>query len=143
MILPLLLSALLAAPAAAEYPLDPLTPEETALAVATVKSAESLPEDVFFPSVVLKEPPKAEVLAWKPGEPCRREAALVVYDRTANKMSEAVVNLATKSLVSWTARPGAQPNVMLSEFDEFPAVVRADPKWRAAMTKRGLDPDKL
>lgn len=143
MILPLLLAALAAAPAAAQYPLEPLTADEITAAVSAVKAAKSLSDDVFFPSVVLKEPPKAEVLAWTPGAPSRREAALVVYDRAANAMSEAVVNLATKTLVSWTPRPGAQPNVMLSEFDEFPAVVRADPKWRAAMTKRGLDPDKL
>lgn len=135
--------AALAAPSFAQHPLEPLTAAETSDAVAIVKKSKSLADGIFFPYVALKEPPKTEVLAWKPGEPFRREAALVVYDRTANLMSEAVVDLKAKSLVSWTPRPGAQPNVMLSEFDEFPAVVRADPRWRAAMTKRGLNPDKL
>lgn len=144
MITALVVSAFLAAPAlAAEHPLEPLTAAETTTAVAVVKAAKSLPEGTFFPAVVLKEPPKAEVLAWKPGAPFRREAALAVFDRTANTMAEAVVDLKKKSLASWTPRPGAQPNVMLSEFDEFPAVVRAAPKFRAAMVKRGLDPDKL
>ena len=144
MITTLLLAASLAAPAAAsEHPLEPLTAAETRDAVATVKLAKRLKDGTFFPYVALKEPPKAEVLAWKPGIPFRREAFLTVFDRDANKTSEAVVDLRTKSLVSWTPRPGVQPNVMLGEFSDFPAVVRADPKWRAAMTKRGLDPDKL
>jgi len=140
----LLLAALLTAPASAsEHPLEPLTAVEISSAVAAVKAAKSLPAGTFFPYVALNEAPKAEVLAWTPGRPFRREAFLVVYDRGAGAMSEAVVDLKTGALVSWTPRPGVQPNVMLSEFDEFPAVVRADARWRAAMTKRGLDPDKL
>jgi primary-amine oxidase len=138
-----LFSALLSVPAAAQHPLEPLTAVEISSAVATVKAAKGLRDGIFFPYVALNEPPKTEVLAWKPGADIRREAFLVVFDREANSMSEAVVDLKNNALVSWTPRPGVQPNVMLSEFDEFPPVVRADPRWRAAMTKRGLDPDKL
>lgn len=140
---PLLLVLALALPAAARHPLEPLTAAETEAAVGIVRRAKGLPEGVFFPQVALKEPPKAEVLRWKPGAKIARRAGLVVYDRTANKMSEAVVDLGTSKLVSWTERPGAQPNAMLEEFDKFPAVVKADERWRAAMKKRGLDPDKL
>ena len=138
-----ILTAFLAVPAAAQHPLEPLTAEETAAAVAIARSVKALPDGTMFPGVVLNEPPKAEVLAWKPGAPYRREAALVVYDRKANTMAEAVVDLKTKSLKSWTPRPGVQPNVMLSEFSDYPDDVRADARWRAAMVKRGLNPDKL
>lgn len=142
--LALVLALAAAAPAlAAEHPLDPLSAVEISSAVAVVKAAKSLRDGTFFPYVALKEPPKDEVLAWKPGAPYRREALVVVYDRDANAMSEAVVDLRAGAVASWTPRPGVQPNVMLSEFDEFPPVVRADPRWRAAMTKRGLNPDKL
>jgi len=144
MIPALLLGVLLSAPAtAAAYPLDPLDAVEISSAVAAVRAAKSLPEGTFFPYVALNEPPKAEVLLWTPGAPFRREAFLVVFDRDHNAMSEAVVDLNKKELVSWTPRPGVQPNVMLSEFDEFPPVVRADPRWRAAMERRGLNPDKI
>ena len=142
MILPLLL-AVLAAPARALHPLDPLTAAETESAVKIVREAKSLPAGVFFPQVALKEPPKAAMLAWKDGDELHRLAGLVVYDRSANRMADAVVDLTARKLASWTERPGAQPNVMLEEFDKFPAVVRADERWRAAMKKRGLDPDKL
>lgn len=141
-LLPLLLSLVL--PASADvYPLEPLSVAETELAVKVVRDAKKLADGVFFPQVALKEPPKVAMLAWKPGEKLARRAGLVVYDRTKNAMAEAVVDLGAAKLDSWTERPGAQPNVMLEEFDKFPAVVRADERWRAAMKKRALDPDKL
>ena len=142
MIIPLLAAVLLSLPAGA-HPLDPLTAPEIEAAVRIARGAKNLTDGVFFPQVALKEPPKSAVLGWKPGDKIPREAGLVVYDRTANVMSEAVVDLGSRKLVSWTPRPGAQPNIMLEEFDKLPAVVKADDRWRAAMKKRGLDPEKL
>ena len=62
----------------AAHPLDPLTAGEIEVAVATLKTAGKLPEGAFFPILALREPPKAEVLAWKPGSSLRREAFAVV-----------------------------------------------------------------
>lgn len=143
MIAPLLLAAFLSPSVQAQHPLDPLTAPEIEAAVTIARSAKSLPDAVFFPQVALKEPAKDAVRSWTPGALLPREAGLVVYDRDANQLSEAVVDLGTKKLVSWAPRPGAQPNVMLEEFEKLPAVVKADERWRAAMKKRGLDPDKL
>ena len=143
MITPLLLAAVLSSPALAAHPLDPLDAAELASAVAIARAEKKLPEGVFFPQVALKEPSKELVRSWTPGKPLARRAGLVVHDRTANRMSEAVVDLGSKKVVSWKNLPGAQPNVMLEEFEKFPAVVKADERWRAAMKKRGLDPDKL
>ncbi|MDO8756937.1 MAG: tyramine oxidase, partial [Elusimicrobiota bacterium] len=143
MMKPLLLVALLSAPARAQHPLEPLTAPEIEAAVDIARKAKSLPDAAFFPQVALDEPSKEYLRVWKPGRPAARRAALVVYDRAANKMSEAVVDLTARQLVSWTPRPSAQPNVMLEEFEMFPAVVKADERWRAAIKKRGLDPDKL
>ncbi len=143
MITPLLLVALLSSPVRAEHPLDPLTATEIESAIKIVRTAKTLPEGTFFPQVALSEPPKDVVRSWKPGIAVPRRAGLVVYDRGTNVMSEAIVDIGAEKLVSWTPRPGAQPNAMLEEFDKFPAVVKADEGWRAAMKKRGLDPDKL
>lgn len=143
MIIPLLLATLIAEPLHAQHPLDPLTPPEIEAAVAVARRAKDLPAGVFFPQVALQEPSKKAVLAWKPGRRVPRRAGLVVYDRDADRMSEAVVDLGAGKLVSWTDRPGAQPNVMLEEFETLPAVVKADGRWRAAMKRRGLDPDKV
>jgi Cu2+-containing amine oxidase len=54
----------------AAHPLDPLTAGEIDAAVAILKTAGKLPEGAFFPILVLREPPKAEVLAWKPAARC-------------------------------------------------------------------------
>jgi primary-amine oxidase len=125
------------------HPLDPLDAQEVPAAVAAVRKAKGLPEGVFFPYVALDEPAKKDVLKWKKGDPIARRAFVVVYDRAKNEMAETVVDLKTGKLLSWTPKPGAQPNVMLEEFEKFPAVVKADPRWRAAMEKRGLKPDTV
>lgn len=137
----LLLAAALAYPAT--HPLDPLDADEVPAAVAAVRKAKGLPEGVFFPYVALDEPAKKDVLKWKKGDPIPRRAFVVVYDRAKNEMAESVVDLKSGKLLSWVARPGAQPNIMLEEFEKFPAVVKADPRWRAAMEKRGLKPDTV
>ncbi|UPT73616.1 MAG: hypothetical protein M0D55_17415 [Elusimicrobiota bacterium] len=136
----LVLAVFLAAPARAQHPLEPLSAAETVRAVAIAREAKGLPEGTFFPQVALKEPPKSEVLAWRAGKKASRRAGLVVYDRAANKMSEAVVDLAGGKLASWTERPGAQPNVMLAEFEKLPAAVKADARWRAAMKSADSTP---
>ena len=57
--------------------------------------------------VQLKEPPKEEVLAWKPGQAMRREAFVVV--KKGAQTFEAVVDVNGKKLVSWTEMKGVQP----------------------------------
>jgi primary-amine oxidase len=123
----------------AAHPLDPLTAGEIEVAVATLKTAGKLPEGAFFPILVLREPPKAEVLAWKPGNPLRREAFAVVMDRPAGRTYEAIVDLASSRVLSWTHVPGVQPAVIEEEFDSVPQIVRKDPRWQAAMKKRGIE----
>jgi primary-amine oxidase len=92
----------------------------------------------MFPIVVLQEPPKDEVLRYREGQPYRREAFAVVYDRDQNKTFEAVVDLRGKKLVSWKAIPGVQPNFLVEELNTGPEIVRADPRWQDAMRKRGF-----
>jgi primary-amine oxidase len=57
--------------------------------------------------VQLKEAPKEEVLAWKSGQPMRREAFVMV--KQGPRTIEAVVDVNNKKLVSWTEIKGVQP----------------------------------
>jgi primary-amine oxidase len=41
--------------------------------------------------------------------------------------------------VSWAEVKGVQPGVMESEYDVMVRAVRSDPRWQAAMKKRGID----
>ena len=63
---------------AATHPLEPLTKDEIAMTVSVLKSSGKVTEASRFPVIVLNEPPKREVLAYKPGTPIRREAFVVV-----------------------------------------------------------------
>ena len=49
------------------HPLDPLTADELRTVVQIVRAHPDVPRDALFPEIVLNEPPKAEVLAFKPG----------------------------------------------------------------------------
>ena len=127
----------------AKAPLDPLTSEEIATAFQVIEESRELPATAFFPIVSLQEPPKAEVLSWSPGRPFAREAFAQVYDRAANRLFEAVVDLGTERLLSFAQVPGAQPAVFGDEYESADAAVRRDARWRWAMARRGLEPDDV
>jgi primary-amine oxidase len=127
-----------APPPPAEHPLDALTQEEITETVAVIRGAKIFQADALFPVVALQEPPKAAVLAWRPGQPFARQAFTVVFDRVRNETSEALVDLRSKELVSWRVIPGVQPNFLVEELTSVPELVRADPRFKEAMNKRGI-----
>lgn len=136
----LLGALLLGAPAMAQdHPLDPLSKAELDTMVSVLKADKRLPAGSLYPTVVLKEPAKNVVKAWKKGDPVRREAFVVVLDRKANKTYEAVVDVKGKKVVSWTHIPGVQPGVLVEEFETPREIVRKDPKVIAAFKKRGIE----
>ena len=55
--------------AASHHPLDPLSKEEIATAVQVMKSSGKVSDRSRFPIIVLHEPPKDEVLKFKPATP--------------------------------------------------------------------------
>ncbi len=129
------------APAAAHpSPFDALSEPEIRQAVRAVEAAPQFVPGAYFPLVTLREPPKAEVLGWTPGSAFRREALVQVFERTANRLSEVVVDLRQDRVVSWTPKPGRQPGVYLSEWTDAADAIRADARWRAAIRARDLQP---
>ena len=126
---------LASAAAADKGPLDPLTAAEIQKTLQVIEASNKYPAGAFFPIVTLKEPPKSELLAWDPGEPFRREAFANVYERGANRLFEAVVDLKTQKLTSWVERPGVQPAVSISEYADRrrhrsrgPSLAQGDPR---------------
>ncbi|MFS8897204.1 primary-amine oxidase [Synechococcus sp. R3-13] len=122
----------------ASHPLDPLTAEEIKMTASVIRKAENLAEDATFVLIDLREPDKAEVLSFQPGDPFRREAFAIVYEPKANRTHEAIVDLMENKLVSWTEVTGVQPAMVSSEFGLAAEVVKADPGWQEAMRKRGI-----
>jgi primary-amine oxidase len=77
-----------------------------------------------------------------------RQAELVVFNKETGETHIALVDLARKSVVKLTKRdnanaPYGQPVVIISEFFEAEAIVKADSCWRHAMSRRGLSEDEI
>ncbi|MEE9249118.1 MAG: tyramine oxidase, partial [Dehalococcoidia bacterium] len=125
-------------PIAVQHPLDPLTPDEIEDAVAILRADRSLGKRVRFETVVLNEPPKAQVLRYKDGDPIQREAFIALLDNDTGSTYEAVVSLADRTVKSWEHIPGVQPKIMLDEFYECEEAVKRDPTFREALEKRGI-----
>lgn len=128
----------------APHPLTPLNATEIAAAAKAVGGYKAFPKGALYPMIALREPSKAAMQKWKPGAKLAREASVVVLDRAANATFEAVVDLGKGAVTSWQAMAGAQPLVLVEEYDAVPKIVKADAGWQAAMKKRGItDMDKI
>src|SRR5688572_889876 len=121
------------------HPLDPLTAEEIASATAVIKALPDFPREGRFSIVALKEPPKEEVLAFKPGSSIPRKALAVVLDRAGSRTFEAVVDITGKQVVSFNQVKGAQPLILEGEYETISRIVKAHPEWQQAMRKRGIE----
>lgn len=122
----------------AAHPLDPLSRDEIAATVKILKAGGNVTNASRFVTLVLHEPPKQEVLNWKPGMPFRRESFAVVYERESNTTHEAVVDLVKQQIVSWKLIPRMQPPFLIEDFLLTQTIVHTDPQWQAAMLKRGI-----
>ncbi|MGB3495327.1 MAG: primary-amine oxidase [Elainellaceae cyanobacterium] len=133
----------LSTPTAAMHPLDPLSPQEIALAADCVRSHPDLSSSVRFVTISLEEPPKSVVLAVDAGESVEdacleRQALVIILDSGAGITYEAVVNLSQKSLMSWRSLPHVQPAILSEEIEACEALIKADPEFRAALERRGI-----
>src|SRR5260370_12023895 len=119
------------------YPLDPLGKDEIAATVEILKAENKVRlDDTRFPIIVLHEPPKREVLNFKPGDAMRREAFAVALDRSGNKTYEAIVDLRDKKGDSWKLVPRVQPPILVEGFALPPGIMTAQPAWRSATRNR-------
>ncbi|MBE9179925.1 primary-amine oxidase [Oculatella sp. LEGE 06141] len=121
-----------------QHPLDPLTADEIARAVAIVRAERNVDRSFRFPVVVLNEPSKDTVLRFKDGDPVQREAFLILLDTAAGSTYEAIVSLETNSVITWQHIPNVQPNIMADELSECEAAVKADPEFQAILARRGI-----
>lgn len=122
----------------ARHPLDPLTAQEYSSVIAALKEENYVGEAGLYPLITLDEPAKAEVLRWKPGEAVPRRAFVIV--KKGPQTFEAVVDIPGSRVLSWTEVKGVEPSILLSEeWRLAQMIVRANPAWRAAIAKRGID----
>ena len=119
----------------AAHPLEPLGADEFRLAARVLRSEQDLSDSWRFASIELKEPPKAEVKAWRPGDAVPRTAFAVLWNRADNQTWEGVVDLTGDRVVSWTHVPGVTPNFTVDEYHEVDEAMRAHPDVIAALAE--------
>lgn len=117
------------------HPLDGLRASEIWAAHDVLRVSGRIDSTAQFAMVQLREPMKADVLAWEPGRPARREALAVV--RQGRRTYEAVVDVGEKRLASWREIPGAQTHFTDEEFERIGGLIKKHPEVRAALARRG------
>ena len=125
-----------AATDAPTHPLDALTASEIDRAVVILTTAKQVDSETRYPTITLLENPKAEVLKWSPGEPFERRARADFL--RGDRLFEADVNLTTGRIDSVHEVRDRQSAILFEEFLGASEVVKKDPRWRAAMAKRGF-----
>ena len=114
------------------HPLNPLDTNEIKLARQVLLDEGKIDTAYRFYLINLNEPPKAEMLKYKTGDPFRREAIASVYDRSTNTTYESVIDLIGKKSLSFYNVPGVTPGAFLKDSvtDEL---LEKNPEWLAGL----------
>jgi primary-amine oxidase len=118
------------------HPLDGLTTQEYWTVHDVLVQSGHLSDKTLFSSLLLHEPDKDKVLAWKQGDPLAREADVILEDQ--GKTIEARVDITGHKLESWNQVPGVQAPITESELDTMNDVVKKDPRVIAALKHHGV-----
>ena len=120
---------------------DALTADEIGL-VASLVRAEGIGGDrPGFSAVFTDEPDKRTLRA---GEQLSRRARAMILNRATSQTHDVVIDLEAEKVVSVTEITAGSAPVLLEEFTTAPALIKADPRYREALAKRGItDMDKV
>jgi primary-amine oxidase len=127
----------------AAHPLDPLSPTEYQNTAAILRRDQGISDSWRFASIELKEPAKTDVKAWRPGEEVPRRSFSVLWNKTTNQTFEAVVDLVTETVESWTHIPDVCPNFTVDEYHDVDHVLNEHQDVIAALQARGITDPSL
>jgi len=108
----------------------PLDDSEIRQAVAAVRRDGGLDASAWFETVSLDESGRL---------PRHRSAYVCCYEPSGNRTFAGSVRLDTDSLHDWRHVEGAQVRIVPDEFAMACEIARADPEFREALKKRGID----
>jgi primary-amine oxidase len=122
---------------APKHPMDPLDADEMRVAQTVLRTNGLLSDGRRVMLLDVHEPPKADVLS---SHALSRAAFAVIYDATRNVTGEAIVDVGARKLRSWHVVPMVQPALDGVDAVLTDSIVRANDGWRAALVRRGIDP---
>ncbi len=120
------------------HPLDALTADEIRTAVAVLRSSGVAIPAARFADVELLEPPKDVVLSFRPGDPIDRLVRARLVTGPELVAVEATVSVTAEKVVAIEEVRGVCPTLLIEESINAAEAVRADPRWQAAMARRGI-----
>lgn len=121
---------------AVHNPLDALTPQEYWTIYNVMQSSGHVEEKTIFASILLHEPDKQYVLAWKSGEPMERKADVVLLDK--GHSYAALVDISGKKIESFHELKGAQAPFTGEQEHAIEDAIKHDPRVMDALKKRGI-----
>nr|WP_239001067.1 primary-amine oxidase [Jiangella asiatica] len=123
------------------HPLQRLTADEIRAARSLFDDHGLVRPDTKFALLALEEPDKLTVLGHAPGDPVDRRVRAVLLDLATGAVRIAVASLtrlAVDSVVDVDPAVDGQPPILLEELVTVDEIVKADPRWREAMARRGI-----
>ncbi|MGW0037735.1 primary-amine oxidase [Gordonia sp. NPDC003376] len=124
-----------------DHPLSPITAAEIATFREVLAEAGLASCSTRFGYVMLNEPHKRDVLAWRTGDPITREIGAISYDRESGEQYRLVVDVVARSLVSHSSMDpvvdGAAPFLM-DEYGDAAEILGADPDVRQKLIEHGV-----
>ena len=122
--------------AGAPHPMDPLSADEFGRVKEVLKSADHVDDSARYPLITLLEPPKEEVLSWRPGADFSRRARLVV--RKGARVFSAAVDIKAGKVLSWKEERDVQSSVMFEEWAEAQQIALDSPEMQESLKSRGI-----
>lgn len=120
----------------AGYLLDPLTADEINRLRGIVETQSGLGSNTIY-WAQLHEPPKNDVLSFKPDMKLRRRADVVAISPERTNSFEFLVDLQAGRIETTNELGNLQPALTGPEFNQVPGIINKSPEVRAALEKRG------
>jgi primary-amine oxidase len=122
----------------ASHPLDPLTANEIAQVATIIREHFQWGADLRVETIDLDEPAKQVVRGHVAGGVVPRVARFNIYRRGVMGVWQGRVDLATGAVLDTVFREDARAMVAVEEVLLIEKTVRQDPRFRAALQRRGL-----
>ena len=127
---------------AVKHPLDPITASEITSLKAVLAEAGHAGDTIRYSYVMLREPDRAVLEGFTPGDPVPREIGVLVTDVAGNTAREMVVDIPAAKIVHDRALNPATDGwgpVLDEDYEAAEVIAKADPRFVEALKKRGID----